>query len=327
MRELTYREALNEALREEMQRDERVFLFGEDIGIYGGANGVTKGLMDEFGEKRVMDTPISEAVITGAAAGAALVGTRPVAEIMFVDFLALAMDQLVNQAAKMRYMFGGKARVPMVIRTQGGAHRSWAAQHGQSLEAWFMHVPGLYVVMPSTPGDAKGLLKAAIRDDNPVLFIEHKAIYLSKGPVPEGDYVIPLGQADVKRQGKDVTIVTYSRQTLYALEAAEKLAGEGIDAEVIDLRCLNPLDMDTVVSSVRKTNRVVIVAEDVKTAGVSAEISARITETAFDYLDAPVVRCAGRDVPLPCVSHLERAAIPSADEIVGMVRDLCQGKI
>lgn len=327
MRELTYREALNEALREEMQRDERVFLFGEDIGIYGGANGVTKGLMDEFGEKRVMDTPISEAVITGAAAGAALVGTRPVAEIMFVDFLALAMDQLVNQAAKMRYMFGGKARVPMVIRTQGGAHRSWAAQHGQSLEAWFMHVPGLYVVMPSTPGDAKGLLKAAIRDDNPVLFIEHKAIYLSKGPVPEGDYVIPLGQADVKRQGRDVTIVTYSRQTLYALEAAGKLAGEGIDAEVIDLRCLNPLDMDTVVASVRKTNRVVIVAEDVKTAGVSAEISARITETAFDYLDAPVVRCAGRDVPLPCVSHLERAAIPSADEIVGMVRDLCQGKI
>lgn len=327
MRELTYREALNEALREEMQRDERVFLFGEDIGIYGGANGVTKGLMDEFGEKRVLDTPISEAVITGAAAGAALVGTRPVAEIMFVDFLALAMDQLVNQAAKMRYMFGGKARVPMVIRTQGGAHRSWAAQHGQSLEAWFMHVPGLFVVMPSTPGDAKGLLKAAIRDDNPVLFIEHKAIYLSKGPVPEGDYVIPLGQADVKRQGRDVTIVTYSRQTLYALEAAEKLAGEGIDAEVIDLRCLNPLDMDTVVASVRKTNRVVIVAEDVKTAGVSAEISARITETAFDYLDAPVVRCAGRDVPLPCVSHLERAAIPSADEIVGMVRDLCQGKI
>lgn len=327
MREITYREALNEALREEMLRDEKVFLFGEDIGIYGGANGVTKGLMDEFGAKRVLDTPISEAAITGAAAGAALVGTRPVAEIMFVDFLALAMDQLVNQAAKMRYMFGGKARVPMVIRTQGGAHRSWAAQHGQSLEAWFMHVPGLYVVMPSSPADAKGLLKAAIRDDNPVLFIEHKAIYLSKGQVPEGEHIIPLGQAVVKRPGRDVTIVTYSRQTLYSLEAADKLAGEGIEAEVIDLRCLNPLDMDTVVKSVQKTNRVVVVAEDVKTAGVSAEISARITETAFDFLDAPVVRCAGKDVPLPCVGHLERAAIPSVDGIAQTVRDLCQGRI
>jgi len=327
MRELTYREALNEALREEMLRDERVFLLGEDIGIYGGANGVTRGLLDEFGPERVIDTPISEAAIVGAATGAALVGTRPVAEIMFIDFLTLGMDQLVNQAAKIHYMFGGKAKVPMVIRTQGGAHRSWAAQHGQSLEAWFMHVPGLYVVMPSSPADAKGLLKAAIRDDNPVLFIEHKAIYLSKGPVPEGDYVIPLGQASVKRQGNDVTIVTYSRQTLYSLAAAEKLAQEGIDAEVIDLRCLNPLDMDTVIKSVQKTNRVVVVAEDVKTAGVSAEISARITETAFDYLDAPVVRCAGKDVPLPCVAHLERAAIPSEEEIVQVVRDLCHNKI
>lgn len=327
MRELTYREALNEALREEMLRDDRVFLFGEDIGIYGGANGVTKGLLDEFGSKRVLDTPISEAVITGAATGAALVGTRPVAEIMFVDFLALAMDQLVNQAAKIHYMFGGKARVPMVIRTQGGAHRSWAAQHGQSLEAWFMHVPGLYVVMPSTPQDAKGLLKAAIRDDNPVVFIEHKAIYLSKGHVPEGDYVIPLGKADVKRQGKDVTIVTYSRQTLYSLQAAETLAKEGIDVEVIDLRCLNPLDMDTVMQSVKKTNRVVLVTEDVKTAGVSAELSARISETVFDYLDAPVVRCAGKDVPLPCVSHLEKAAIPSPDTIAQAVRDLYHCKL
>lgn len=320
MKEITYRDALNEALREEMRRDQTVFIFGEDVGFYGGANGVTRGLLDEFGEERVRDTPISEAVITGATAGAAVVGTRPVGEIMFIDFLTLGMDQLVNQAAKMRYMFGGKIKVPMVLRTQGGAHRSWGAQHAQSLEAWFMHVPGLYVVMPATPYDAKGLLKASIRDDNPVLFIEHKAIYLTKGMIPEDEYIVPLGKADIKREGKDVTILTYSRQVLYSLEAAEELADEGIDVEVVDLRSLNPLDKETIINSVKKTNRVVVVEEDVKTAGVGAELSSLVMEEAFDYLDAPVYRCAGKDVPIPCVKHLEKAAIPSKDDIVKAVK-------
>ncbi len=322
MKEITYRDALNEALREEMQQDETVFVFGEDIGIYGGANGVTRGLLEEFGQERVRDTPISEAIITGAAAGAAVVGTRPVGEIMFIDFLTLGMDQLVNQAAKMRYMFGGKIKVPMVLRTQGGAHRSWGAQHAQSLEAWFMHVPGLYVVMPATPYDAKGLLKASIRNDNPILFIEHKAIYLTKGMIPEGEFLVPLGKADIKRGGRDVTILTYSRQVLYSLEAAKELAEEGIDAEVIDLRTLNPLDKETIINSVQKTNRVVIVEEDVKTAGVGAELSSLIMEEAFDYLDAPVYRCAGKDVPIPCVKNLEKAAIPSKDDIIKAVKDV-----
>jgi len=322
MREITYAQALNEALREEMQRDSRVFLIGEDIAEHGGAFGVTRGLLSEFGPRRVRKTPISESAIAGAAAGAAITGTRPVAEIMFIDFTTLAMDQIVNQAAKMRYMFGGKARVPMVLRTQGGAGRGNAAQHSQSLEMWFVHVPGLYVVMPSTPYDAKGLLKSAIRDDNPVVFIEHKLLYSTRGAVPASEYTIPLGVADVKRPGDDVTIVATSRMVLLALSAAEKLATEGIQAEVVDPRTLKPLDMEAIVKSVKKTHRAVVVNEGCRTGGFTSEITARIMDEAFDYLDAPVIRVATEDVPIPYASRLELEAIPSERDIIEAVHSL-----
>jgi len=327
MREIYYWEALNEALREEMRRDERVFVIGEDVGVYGGAYRVTKGLIDEFGEERVRDTAISEAAIAGAAIGAAMTGMRPVAEIMYIDFSTLAMDQIVNIAAKNRYMFGGKTKVPMVMRTQGGTGRGIAAHHSQSLEAWYVHVPGLYVIMPATPYDAKGLLKSAIRNDNPVIFIEHKMLYGTKGPVPEEEYLVPIGVADVKRKGEDVTIVTYSRCVLLALEAAEELSKEGIEAEVIDLRTLKPLDVECIANSVRKTGKAVVVLEACKTGGFSAELSATIMENCFDYLDAPVLRIAGADVPIPMSPALEEIAVPRVVDIVEGVKGIVEYKI
>ncbi|HHU63385.1 MAG TPA: alpha-ketoacid dehydrogenase subunit beta [Clostridiales bacterium] len=322
MREVRYWQALNEALREELDRDPDVFVMGEDVGIYGGAYGVTKGLYEDYGEERIRDTAISEQVIVGAAVGAAMTGMRPVAEIMYVDFLGVAMDQIFNQAAKIRYMFGGKAKVPMTLRTQGGTGRGLAAQHSQSLESWFLHVPGLKVVMPSTPYDAKGLLKAAIRDDNPVLFIEHKMLYGTKGMIPDGEYIVPLGLADVKRPGSDVTVVAHSRMLLYALEAAETLEKEGISVEVIDPRTLAPLDMDTIMTSVKKTGRVVLVEEGCKTGGVGGEIATRIMEEGFYYLDAPIIRVAAKDVPIPMSPALEPLAVPSVQEIIDAVKKL-----
>ncbi|HHY99074.1 MAG TPA: alpha-ketoacid dehydrogenase subunit beta [Firmicutes bacterium] len=322
MREIPYWQALNEALQEEMDRDENVILIGEDIGVYGGAYGVTRDLYAKYGPERVRDAPISEAAIVGGGLGAALTGLRPVVEIMYVDFIGLAMDQIANQAAKIKYMTGGKARVPLVIRTEGGTGRTLGAHHSQSLEAWILHVPGLKLVMPSTPYDAKGLLKSAIRDDNPVVFIEHKMLYRVKGPVPEGEYLIPIGVADVKRQGGDVTMVTYSKMVHVALEAAQKLEEEGIDVEVIDLRSLCPMDMETVIKSVKKTHRVIVLHEAVKTGGVGAEISARIMEAAFDYLDYPVVRLAGADVPIPKSPVLEEIAIPRVRDVVSAVHEM-----
>ena len=319
-RELTYREAINEALAQEMESDPAVLLIGEDVGRHGGAFAVTKGLYDRFGPERVRDTPISEAAIVGAANGAAIRGLRPIAEIMYSDFTTIAMDQICNQAAKMRYMFGGKIRLAMVIRTPGGSGgRGNAAQHSQSLEAWFAHVPGLKIVIPSTPFDAKGLLRAAIRDDNPVLFLEHKVLYTTKGAVPVGTYLIPLGKGDVKRRGTDVTVVAYSRMVLRALDAAERADREGVSVEVIDPRTLVPLDMDLILESVKKTGRVVIVEEDCRTCGFGAELVARIVEGAFDYLDAEPVRVAGLDVPIPYSRPLEHASVPSEADVLNAI--------
>lgn len=322
MREITYREAIREALREEMRRDPSVFLLGEDIAEFGGSYKVTQGLLEEFGHERVRNTPISEAAIVGTALGAALVGMRPVAEIMYVDFMGIAMDQLVNQMAKIRYMFGGKAKAPVVIRTQQGTGRSSAAQHAQSLEAWFVHTPGLKVVQPSTPYDAKGLMKASIRDDNPVIFLEHKLLYAEKGPVPEEGYIVPLGKADVKRSGKDVTVVATSRMLLRALNAAKDLAQEGIDVEVIDPRTLSPLDEDTILESVQKTGKLVVVHEAVRRCGFGAEIAATVAEKAFDYLDAPVKRVTALDTPMPFNPKLEAFVTPDEDKIKRAVREL-----
>jgi pyruvate/2-oxoglutarate/acetoin dehydrogenase E1 component len=320
MREITYRQALQEALREEMRRDESVFLLGEDIAEFGGSYKVTAGLLDEFGPERVRNTPISEAAIVGAALGAALVGMRPVAELMYVDFSAIAMDQIVNQVAKVRYMFGGKAKASLVIRTQGGAGRSSAAQHAQSLEAWFVHIPGLKVVQPSTPYDAKGLLKSAIRDDNPVMFLEHKLLYPVQGPVPEEEYLIPLGQADIKRAGGDVTVVATSRMVHRALAAAEKLASEGVEVEVIDPRTLNPLDEETILTSVRKTQRLVVVYEAYERCGIGAEIAALVASKAIDYLDAPIERVAALNTPVPFSPKLENYVIPNEERIIAGIK-------
>jgi 2-oxoisovalerate dehydrogenase E1 component len=320
MRIISYAQALAEAMREEMMRDERVFIMGEDVGLYGGAYGATRGLWQEFGEGRVLDTPISEATIGGAAVGAAMAGLRPIAEIMYVDFTPLAMDQIANQGAKNRYMFGGKTTVPMVIRTEGGAGRAIAAHHSQSLESLWTHFPGIYVVMPSTPYDAKGLLKAAIRDDNPVMFIEHKMLYKEKGPVPEEEYIIPLGVADVKREGDDLTIVSYSRMVHRALEAAEILAKEGINAEVIDLRTLKPLDIEAILTSVKKTGRLVGVTEAYENTSFINEVMAQVNEKAFDWLDAPMVRVAAANVPVPRAEVLEDLAIPNVQRIIAGCR-------
>ncbi|KKM10066.1 hypothetical protein SY88_15585 [Clostridiales bacterium PH28_bin88] len=320
MRVITYREALREALQEELRRDERVFLMGEDLGYYGGAFKVTLGLLEEFGEARIKDTPISESVIVGAATGAAVVGCRPVVEIMFADFIALGMDHVVNSAAKMRYMYGGQATVPLVIRAPQGAGTSSGCHHCQSVEGWLLNVPGLKIVLPSTPADAKGLLKAAIRDDNPVLFLEHKLLYATQGEVPEGDVVIPLGKADVKRQGKDVTVITTSAMVGKALKAAENLAAERIEVEVVDPRTLNPLDKQTIVDSVKKTNRVVICHEACLTYGPGGELAAIIAEEAFDYLDAPIQRVAAPDIPVPFSPPMEAFFIPDEKRIIQAVR-------
>ncbi|MBI3978128.1 MAG: pyruvate dehydrogenase complex E1 component subunit beta [Chloroflexi bacterium] len=317
---LAYREALNQALREEMLRDERVFLMGEDIGMYEGAYRVTAGLLAEFGPRRVVDTPIAENGFVGAAIGAAMMGLRPIVEIMTINFMVLAMDQFINTAAKMRYMFGGQVKLPLVVRTPGGAGLQLGAQHSQSLEAWFANVPGILVVAPVTPADAKGMLKTAVRQENPVLFVEHLALYTTKGEVPDGDYTVPFGKADVKREGQDVTIVGVSRQVLTALGAADILARDGIEAEVVDLRSLRPLDAATIIASVQKTSRLVVVEEGWRPFGVGAEIAALVQEQAFDYLDAPIQRVASKDVPMPYNRALEQLALPHEADVVAAVR-------
>ena len=323
MKEISYRDALNEALREEMLRDKTVFLLGEDIGKYWeGAFKVTKNLAKEFGDERVRDTPISESAIIGVAAGAAITGMRPVAEIMFGDLTALAMDQIANQAAKLRYMFGGQTKVPLVIRTPFGAGVNIASHHSQSLEAWFMHTSGLKVAMPSTPFDAKGLLKTAIRDDNPVMFFEHKLLYPIKGLVPEEEHTIPFGVADVKRVGKDVTIVATLYMVHKALAAAKELGEQRIEAEVIDPRTIAPLDKKAIINSVKKTGKLVIVSEDCKTAGISAEIAALVAEEALDYLDAPIKRVAEPDTPIPFSPPLEQFVIPNEKNIIKAVKEI-----
>ncbi len=321
-REMFYNEALGDALRLEMERDEGVIVLGEDIAEHGGAFQVTAGLLERFGPTRIRQTPISELGIVGMAVGAALTGLRPVVELMYIDFSGLAMDQLVNQAAQNRFMFGGQARVPMVMRTQGGSGRGNAAQHSKSLEAWFTHVAGLKVVMPSTPADAKGLLAAAIRDDDPVIFIEHKLLYRTKGEVPTGEHLVPLGSADVKRPGRDLTIVSWSREVLFALEAATRLAADGIEAEVVDVRSLVPLDTETILGSVRRTHRVLVVHEAIKRGGYGGEIASLVAEEAFDDLDAPPRRLAGLDTPIPYAQHLERTVVPQVDDIVRAAKEM-----
>jgi pyruvate dehydrogenase E1 component beta subunit len=323
MAKMTYRDALREALREEMRRDPSVFLLGEDIGRYwGGAFKVTDGLAEEFGDERVRDTPISESAIVGTAVGAAITGMRPVAEIMFGDLTALAMDQIANQAAKIRYMFGGQAKCPLVIRTPFGAGVNIASHHSQSLEAWFMHVPGLFVAAPSTPYDAKGLLKSAIRGNNPVFFCEHKLLYPVEGEVPKEEYTVPFGVAEVKMEGSDATIVATSYMVHKALEASKALEKEGISVEVVDPRTLTPLDKQAIVKSVRKTGRLIVVSEDCKTAGVSAEIAAVVAEEALDYLDAPIKRLAEPDTPIPFSPSLEQYVIPNEKAIVKAVKEV-----
>ncbi|MCS6295884.1 MAG: pyruvate dehydrogenase complex E1 component subunit beta [Nitrospira sp.] len=320
---LSYREALNQAMREEMRRDPRIFLIGEEVGYYQGAFKVTKGFVEEFGPQRVVDTPITEAGFTGLAIGAAMAGLHPIVELMTMNFGIVALDQIVNNAAKIRYMSGGQLSVPLVIRGPGSAAHQLGAQHSQSLEAWFCHVPGLKVVAPATPHDAKGLLKSAIRDKNPVIFIEAQLLYGTKGEVTEGDYTIPLGQAEVKRTGADVTVVAYSKMLLVALEAAEQLSREGVDVEVIDPRTLKPLDLDTIVTSVKKTGRLVIVEEGWRFCGLGAQIAESIYSAAFDSLDGPIIRVTGEDVPIPYSRPLEDAAIPDVPRVVAAVKTVC----
>ena len=321
MRTLTYRDALREAMREEMLRDERVYILGEDIAGYGGTYSVTKGLYEEFGEKRVKDTPLAEEIIIGTAIGSALAGLRPCAELMTMNFSLLASDQIVNSAAKFHYMFGGQPRIPMVIRMPGGGGAQRGAQHSQFFESWYAHIPGLKVVMPATPYDAKGMLKTAIRDDDPVLFVEHELLYSVKGEVPdEGvEYTIPLNRGIVRREGRDVTIVTWSRMVHISLQAAEELAKKGIEAEVIDMRSIRPIDLDLILDSVRKTNRVVVAEEGWKYYGTGQGITSLIYEYAFDHLDAPIGLVTGKDVPMPYSKVLERAALPSRAEVIAAV--------
>jgi len=324
MVQITYRDALRQALQDGMRADPTIIVIGEEVGLYGGAYGVTKDLIDEFGPERLLDTPISEPAIIGTAVGAAMTGLRPIAELMYVDFLGLTMDQVSNQAAKIRYMFGGQIGVPMVLRTQGGTGRSAGAQHSQSLEAWIMHTPGLRLAMPATAEDAYHLLRHSMTLPDPVVFIEHKALYTKKEEADLATAPAPWGKALVRRAGRDVTIVTYSRMVHYGLEAAVALREQGIEAEVIDLRTLNPLDMDTVVASVNRTGRAVALSEGYLTAGVAAELAARITEECFDYLEDPVLRIAGEDIPIPVSPALESGAIPSSglivESIIRMVR-------
>ena len=319
---ITMREALNQAMKEEMRRDSAVFLLGEEVGQYQGAYKITQGMVQEFGEWRVRDTPIAEEAIAGIAVGAAFVGMRPIAEMMTFNFSLLALDQIVNHAAKYRYMSGGQIRCPMVMRGPSGAAAQVAAQHSQAFESWFAHIPGLVVVMPSTPKDAKGLLKSAIRDDNPVIFMENEVLYNLKGEVPEEEFTIPLGLADVKRVGKDVTIVAWSRSTQFALQAAELLAKDGVEAEVVDPRTLRPLDEDLIFDSVRKTNRCVVVEEGWRYAGFGAEIADRVQRECFDALDAPVVRVTAADVPMPYSRMLEKAFLPQPEKVVAAVHEV-----
>ena len=319
---LTYSQALNEALREEMQADPRVFLMGEDIGHHGGVFRVTKDLIDTFGPERVRDTPISESAFVGLGIGSAMAGMRPVVELLFMDFALVAADQIVNQAAKMRYMSGGTLSVPMVIRAQQGGGRGNGAQHSQSFESWFAQIPGLITIAPSTPADAKGLLKSAIRAGNPVMFIEHKLLYSTKGEVPEGEHIVPIGKADVKRVGRDITIVSYSRTLLFALEAAEQLSRQGIEAEVIDLRTIEPLDMDTILESIRGTVRLLVVHESHTNCGLGAEIIARVYEQAPDTLITPARRLGAKHVPIPVAEALEDAVLPQVADIVKAVEEL-----
>jgi len=319
---ITYREALNQALREEMERDPNVFIIGEEVAEYGGAYKVTEGLFEQFGGNRLIDTPISEEAIVGAGIGAAMVGLRPVVEMMTVNFSLLAMDQIVNHAAKLHYMSGGQVFIPMVIRAPQGAGLQLGAQHSQNLESWFAHVPGLKVVTPSVPADAKCLLKSAIRDDNPVIFLEHEMLYGTKGEVPEGECTLPIGVADVKRTGTQVSLISYSRMLISCMTAADRLSQEGIDVEVVDIRTLRPLDEETIVNSVKKTHRAIIVEEDWKSVGMGAEIESRIVNGAFDYLDAPVERIATAEVPMPYSKPLEKMAIPSVEDIVSEVRKI-----
>jgi pyruvate dehydrogenase E1 component beta subunit len=319
---ITYREAISQALWEEMERDERIFIMGEEVGVWGGTYAVTKGFYDHFGERRVKDTPIAEGVIVGAAAGAAMAGLRPVAEMMTINFALLAADQIINTAAKVHYMFGGQFRCPLVVRATGGAGRQLGATHSQNLEVLFAHIPGLTVIAPSQPRDAKGLLKAALRQDNPVVFIEHAALYPTRGEIPEGEFVEEIGKSLVKREGRDVTIIAYSKPLLSALEAAEALAEDGIEAEVVDLRTLRPLDLEPIVESFKKTNRAVIVEEDWLSYGIGAEVATRIYEQAFDYLDAPIKRVAQTEVPLPYNRALEQLALPKTADIIAAVKEL-----
>ena len=322
MPELTYSEAIRAALIEEMERDERVILLGEDIAQYGGAFRVTRDLASRFGAARVLNTPISENSFVGVAVGAALTGMRPVVEIMFMDFITLAMDQLCNHAAKLHYIYGGQARVPMVVRCPAGAGRGYGASHSQSLEAWFMHMPGLKVIAPATPRDARGLLKAAIRDDNPVVCVENKLLYGTAGDMPEGDEVVPIGKAQVVREGEDVSLIAYGRMTHLALDAAAALEGAGMRCEVLDLRSLAPMDEEAILASVAKTSRAVIIEEDTRRGGVGAEVAALIADRAFGDLDSPVRRVACEDVPIPCSPTLEQAVLPSVEKIVEAVESL-----
>ncbi|MGB6407092.1 MAG: alpha-ketoacid dehydrogenase subunit beta [Planococcus donghaensis] len=322
MRELTYLEAVREAMSQEMRTNEDVFILGEDIGVYGGAFGVTRGMIEEFGPERIRNTPISEAAISGTAVGAALTGMRPILELQFSDFMTIAMDNMVNQAAKIRYMYGGKGKVPMVLRTPAGSGTGAAAQHSQSLEAWMAHIPGLKVVQPSTAYDAKGLLKAAMDDDNPVIFYEHKLCYRTTSDVPEEVYSIPLGKADIKKQGTDVTIVATAIMVHKSLEAAEELEKQGIHVEVIDPRTLVPLDIETIVQSVKKTGRLIVVHEAVKRGGFGGEIASLIAESeAFDYLDAPIKRLGGKAVPIPYNPELEKATVPGVSDIIEAAKE------
>ena len=325
MREITYAEAIREALRHEMKLDEKVFIFGEDVGAFGGCFGVTAGLFQEFGPDRVMDTPISESAILGAALGAALMGLRPVPELMFVDFTAVCMDYLSNQAPKVRYMCGGQVeKLPLVIRTSSGGWIRAAGQHSQSLEGWFTQIPGLKVVMPGTPYDAKGLLLAALRDNNPVLFIEEKALYATSGPVPEEEYLVPLGQAEVKKEGTDLTLITYAGMLGHTLAAAETLAAEGISAEVVDLRTVSPLDHDTMAISVQKTHKAVVVQEAVEMGGVAAQVVKSLVDSSFGYLDAPILTVAALNTVIPFSPPLEDLMLPNADKVVQAAKSLME---
>lgn len=322
MARITMREAISQALWEEMERDPSVFILGEEVGVWGGTYAVTKGFYDHFGAKRVRDTPISENAIVGAGIGAAMTGLRPVAELMTINFAFSAFDQIVNQAAKLHYMFGGQFMVPLVIRAVGGGGRQLAATHSQTPDAIFAHFPGLKVVAPGTPEDAKGMLKSSIRSNDPILFIEHATLYQVRGEVPEGDYTVPIGKSKVQRPGKDVTIITYSKMLEVSMKAADQLARDGVEAEVIDLRTLRPLDMEPVIESFKKTNRAVIVEEGWKSYGVGSEVQSRIYEQAFDYADAPIKRVAQAEVPLPYNRALEQMALPQAEDVIMAVREV-----